>query len=372
MTEPTTGSLLVTVATTGRVLDRDGYTLTVQGATPVPIAASGSITLSQVPAGTATLSLTDVAENCQVQGGASVSATITAGGSEQVAFTVICQADRVAFLAPQPTGFALFTERSDGTGRRLLVGPVSLSRIAWSPDGHRIAYTAPAVPGATGGGGHVWVVDTGTGAATRLTTQRFLNTEPTWSPDGTRVVFRSQEQGKANCDLWMMNADGSGANALTQTAGYGLCLRQPDWSPDGTRVAFVTTGLAGSMVLQWVDPATMTFGSAQERSVSSFGANWSPSSSHMTTTSTEWVNGNLVWTVYTVTRDGSAQQRVTHAPGSIYGAVDWVSENRVGYSVHLVDGGQSTYEVWTIGVDGSGLARSPVGAGLDPVWPAWQ
>lgn len=58
------------------------------------------------------------------------------------------------------------------------------SKLAWSPDGSTIAFTA-----GTEGQAGIWGVDTGTGAVARLFPDAF---DPAWGPDG-RIAFASWE-----------------------------------------------------------------------------------------------------------------------------------------------------------------------------------
>jgi hypothetical protein len=365
--QPELGTVQVTIATTGRVLDRDGYSVALGATTQATI--NGTAAFSQVAAGAHTVTLDGVAENCQVQGASTANVTVTSGGTAQASFAVVCQANRVAYLAHDANGvLSLFTERTDGTDRRRLVGPVVDSRIAWSPDGYRIAYTAPGL------GEQVWVVDAFTGTATQLTTERYRNTEPSWSPNGGSIVFRSQDEGFAHCDLWMMRADGSSQRALTSTAGFGMCLTFPDWSPDGTKIEFVTRGSAGSRVLQWADSTATTFGAAPATTPapSPGGASWSPSSARVAFSATTLTDTGFSPAVYTSLYDGTDLQRVVITTGTIDSGIAWVNNTTLGYSLRTVSGGVATHEVWTIGADGTGAARSPVGAGLNATWVRWQ
>ena len=88
---------------------------------------------------------------------------------------------------------------------------------AWSGDGRRIAFQAGSLDPAdsTKHLGHIWVMDLGTGALTRLAphTEAYLDETPSWFPDGKRIAFQSNRSGRM--EVWVMNADGSEARQLT-------------------------------------------------------------------------------------------------------------------------------------------------------------
>jgi len=84
-----TGSVDVTVATTGEDIDSDGYTVTL-GTDERPIAVDGSVTFAGLEAGIYAVTLGDVAENCDVAGSNPVSAPVVFGPPVEIAFAVAC------------------------------------------------------------------------------------------------------------------------------------------------------------------------------------------------------------------------------------------------------------------------------------------
>jgi len=94
---PTTGSITVTTSTTGLDLDLDGYTVTVDGSTSTSksIATnSGStgVTFPGLSVGNHGVVLSRVASNCSVTGGNSQTASVIAGDTTPIAFSVTCTA----------------------------------------------------------------------------------------------------------------------------------------------------------------------------------------------------------------------------------------------------------------------------------------
>jgi len=104
--------------------------------------------------------------------------------------------------------------------------------LAWSPDGHRLAFGGVSIGGAGGYDGlHVVDLRTGSTAIIRplKTTERDW-LDLAWAPDGRRLAFVS------NWTIFVLNADGTGFRLLdTGTAGHD---RAPTWSHDGKRLAY--------------------------------------------------------------------------------------------------------------------------------------
>jgi hypothetical protein len=86
---PPTGSLTVTAATTGVDLDTE-YRASI-GQTTLDVPANGNVTFTNVAVGSASVSLSDVADNCDVQGSNPVSVTVSASAMASAAFTVACE-----------------------------------------------------------------------------------------------------------------------------------------------------------------------------------------------------------------------------------------------------------------------------------------
>jgi eukaryotic-like serine/threonine-protein kinase len=98
---------------------------------------------------------------------------------------------------------------------------------ALSPDGKHVA--ANRLDRASGNW-DVWVVDSSTGLADRLTTDPARDADPIWSPDGTEVVFSSDRDGIQS--LYRKTVGGSARETrILQVANVSL-LVPSDWSHD--------------------------------------------------------------------------------------------------------------------------------------------
>ena len=85
------GSLTVTTSTTGDNVDPDGYTVTLDGTSSLPMGTNASVTIT-VPVGAHPVALSGVAANCTVGGENPSTVTVPADGAAATTFTVTCSA----------------------------------------------------------------------------------------------------------------------------------------------------------------------------------------------------------------------------------------------------------------------------------------
>lgn len=216
--------------------------------------------------------------------------------------------------------YLLYTAKADGSGKHALTkdrGTASSERglhyqidPAWSRDGTRIAF-ASSRDGPT----HLFVVRlAGKLTTMRLTSGKSEDTHPSWSPDGRRIAFTRSGPSR----VMVMNADGSGAHRLT---GDLAEEDDPAWSPDG----------------RWI---------AYDRRVP----------------------GSTVKEIWIARPDGSVVHQVTKL-----GATSWwptwsPDSKRIAFTSDKRGG---TYAIYSIGVDGKGLAVES-STSSDEFEPAWS
>ncbi|MBA3872674.1 MAG: hypothetical protein ABI970_13065 [Chloroflexota bacterium] len=109
--------------------------------------------------------------------------------------------------------------------------PIAYSSLAWSPDGHFIAFAAYDAPRRQGGQ-ELYTLNLMDGSVRRLTTDTNVDESPSWSPDGSALVFTSAVAGYN--ELFIMDVASGERRRLTYyTNGY-----LPNWSPDGKSIVF--------------------------------------------------------------------------------------------------------------------------------------
>ena len=173
--------------------------------------------------------------------------------------------ERIAFLRydPDRPQAELMTIAPDGSGLTLVkdfnvAGPAVPNtamgtRLAWSPDGSKIAFGDMAVPE------DLWVVDMTSGLIEVLVGDLYSDTgNPSFSPDldpstpgyQGRVVYQAQTAqtgGNADTvDLVLIDVAGDGAGGLVADESSVAVIslpsvqRWPAWSPDGNSIAFLS------------------------------------------------------------------------------------------------------------------------------------
>lgn len=147
-------------------------------------------------------------------------------------------------LLPLATAAPAFAQQSRGeSGRVPLFASDSLdlqNRVALSPDGRWLAFSAMETPGTAS----LWIKPVGGGAPTRLTSSGRWDQDPVWSPAGDRLFFvsnrpaRAGDQSSYGMVLPIDPASGRAAGVPRQvTADPVRGGVHP--SPDGTLLAYM-------------------------------------------------------------------------------------------------------------------------------------
>jgi hypothetical protein len=360
---PSQAAISVTISTTGRPLDRDGYTVRVTGDSVGHVGVDDGVTIHGVPLGRHAVSLDGLRHNCTVDGGESRTVELRAGATVSVSFAVTCAPTDIAFVARAygdgPWG--LYVQRGSGAPE-LLVPRVDISRVTWSPDGHKIAYT---VPFGFIGGTDLWYFDVDSMKGMRVDVPGAAR-HPNWSPDGQRLVFVMARQGTYP-EIWTSRLDGRGAVNLTFEAGVSRSL--PAWSPDGSRIAYVRWRDGDSMDREiW----TMNADGSDARFVTKIccgGENssftWSRDGARIIFSAAQredaW--GPAAYQIYSVNRDGSNRVKLTSDSLSRWTPAE-LSDGRIGFNRYG--------ETWTMNADGSDARSVDTVPWIEKISLTWQ
>lgn len=102
-----TGALEVVVSTSGVNQDSDGYTVVIDGAQSQNVTANDTITFAGLAAGSHSVSLEGIAENCTAGGLNPASINVALGSTAQASFDVSCTATQQITVTTQSTGTQL-------------------------------------------------------------------------------------------------------------------------------------------------------------------------------------------------------------------------------------------------------------------------
>ncbi|MFW6085033.1 MAG: hypothetical protein ACODAA_07460, partial [Gemmatimonadota bacterium] len=341
--EPTTGTIEVSVETTGELLDPDGYVVTLDGGEELALAANDSGSFEDVDEGDHEVALSEMASNCAVSGASSRTVSVSAGATTTVAFEVVCEPTGAVEISTTTGGDTLdadgYTVTLDG-GEELAAAPngtVTFENVA--PGDHEVViggvqanctvdagasrivtvadetvavdYAISCEPAVIDrvvfsslrdGDLEIYSVRTDGSGLTRHTMNTDANDEADVSPDGTRLTFR------ATFDVAVKTIGESGYTVLAGPSGSAF---SPEWSPDGSRIAFSNNlGDGGEIFVMAPDGSDLvqlTDNTATERDPA-----WSPDGSRIAFESTR-SGASEIWVM---DADGSNPTRITGLTGT--------------------------------------------------------
>ena len=398
------GSVRVVAITTGPDADPDGYTVLVEGV-GYPLAVNGTATLAGIGEGSRQVTLTGVTPNCVVADGPTRTTFVQLGGTAEVVFSVGC----VAFgtveatvtttgVSIDPDGFAVnLQSASVGFSQSVAVDPndsVVFDRLRPADDYHATLVGVNANCAVTGGAIRAFTLDAGATARPtfavvcevprtfaferegdiytmstdgtglrRLTTDPFLDGEPSWSSTG-KVAFTSLRHAQ-DAELYVMNDDGSNATRLTTSAGVD---NTPSWSPDGQKLVFRSTRDFNSEIYVVNADGTgllrLTDNAANDREPA-----WSTTGKIAFVSDRDHASGEI----YVMNQDGSNVVRLTHND-SVEATPAWSPDgSMIAFSREVDCDFACTYDVFVMNADGSAQGRLATGwqtyqHNSDPAW----
>src|SRR6201982_2233763 len=119
----------------------------------------------------------------------------------------------------------------------------SVSGVAASPDGKRLAYTVVMRDRPGRRYGQLWIMDLSTQKSLRVGGDKDGGGSGVWSPDGKWIAFSGHQGDKGG--LFVVRLDGSEVTFLAEAHGTNSPLpgmgNEISWSPDSKQIAFVSS-----------------------------------------------------------------------------------------------------------------------------------
>ena len=250
--------------------------------------------------------------------------------------------------------FGVYVMNADGSGENIATsGPGVHFRVAWSPDGSRLAFTKSA-------DGHyqIFVVNPDGSGETDLTNNTFHDSWPSWSPDGNRIVFESRRDG--NSEIYGMNPDGTGATRLTDNPGFD---GNPAWSPDGTRIAFLSRRDGNrQLYVMNADGTGATNLTGDMGHLLGRDYAWSPDGTRIAFEARSDVRSR--GEIYVMNADGSSVKNLTNDPAWDYAPVWSPDGSRIAFARTYGD----DWALYVMNADGSGATNLALGEAPFSSW----
>lgn len=346
---PGEGSVAVTITTTGTDQDPNGYQISVDGMASVNVPSNGTQTLTRVPAGTRTVTVSGIASNCTLAGDNPRSVTVTRNATTQLTLAVTCnQIVGSVRVITVTTGTLI-----DPNGFQVRAGTGTSSFV---PSNGQIVLTN-VVPGAQPVTlENVASYCTVSGANPRTTTvvaDQQVDVTFNVTCNGVRqIAFASDRDSPVpftQHNVYLMNEDGTGVVRVTNSSTLEI---PSGWHPDGQLLAFTSNLTGGGDVY-----SVLFNGTSRVRLTTSDAADFAPSYSP---------NGQKI--VFSSSRDGPRNIYSMNADGT--GVVRLTSGNvsdlqpsfspdgtRILFYSNRDGGGGEVNDIYVMNADGTGVVR---------------
>jgi dipeptidyl aminopeptidase/acylaminoacyl peptidase len=263
------------------------------------------------------------------------------------------QHERILFVQGNDVTHLRAVAPGGGPGQRLSDPAFGVMSPDWSPDGTQIAFVS-----SVRGSADIYVMNAdGTGIRPFAAGRRGEG-YPAWSPDGTRIAYTIENR------LYVRRID-DGATHRLDAAGVGIY--QPSWSPDGRRIAY-SVDRRGQTAHIWVVPAlggrprALTAGEVRDVDPA-----WSPGGRFIAFIRHDDIVSPLrhLWLMQA---NGASPHPLLADPESHASPAWSPTGGRIAFSRGL----EEATELYTVGLDGTGLRRLTANALADdePDWAA--
>lgn len=352
----------ITTATTGSLVDPDGFTYSIDGGAAQAIGHNESKSVTVGTSGNHTIQLGGMPVNCSVSGGSTKTVNVSAGTPATASFAVVCinlptpVNGKIVFESDRSGNFEVYVMNEDGTNVVNLTNNSALDyEPDWSPDGSKIAFVSRRT-----GSDEIYVMNADGSGLTQLTATIGTDRAPAWSPDGSKIAWESKRDG--NDEIYVMNANGSSETNLTK---HFADDSHPAWSPDGTRIAFHSDRDANKGYEVYVMNPNGTGVVNLTNNAADFDARpaWSPDGSKLAFVSSR--DGNLE--IYMMNANGSGQTRLTSHP-ELDSYPEWSPD---GSSIAFRSDRTGNVEIYMMKADGSSPANRTNNQATD-CHPSWK
>jgi Tol biopolymer transport system component len=359
-----TGSIEVSTATSGADLDPNGFTIQVDGGSPVAVTANGTALIEGVLGGDHSVTLGGVSSNCIVAGQNPRTLQVTTGGpnrdTARTTFDASCVAvQKIAFTRYGDVP-AIAVSYGDGSNA---VGLLEGKAPTWSPDGTRIAYTGVTCEYYYGCWSYGLYVMQADGSGPLGLTGDGSDADPAWRSDGARIAFTRFSGGRYT--IFAVNADGSAPAAVAIPSSV-TTASQPDWSPDGTRLAFTCQDASGNVDICLVNADGTGFVRLTSDPARDAGPAWKPDGSSIAFTTSRFSG---IQEIAVMNPDGSGVTRVTTGSGAYQPA--WSPDGtRIAFAAFACNiyTGCTALGLAVVNADGTGRMALTNGSDYDPSW----
>lgn len=349
---PQPGPLRIVVSTTGVHPDADGYQVSLDGGTAIPVPANDSIDYASVAGGSHSLDLSGVATNCSQLGPDPLPVLVHGPSVTRVEIEVGCQQDLILYAR----GAFLVTMFEDGSGQTTISKPANFAADgpSWSPDGSQIVFSGGTTQF------NIRVVPLGQPLDQSIAiTAGIQDYRPAWAPDGSRIAYT---KGGIRRDIYLVTPLGVDLGQVSDAATGSDEVG--NWSPDGAQLVFESTRDGdGEIFVTQVDGSGVT--QLTTDTTADFRPAFSPDGNQIVFVSARTGVGQS--RLYLMQSDGNGVVQLT--PDSL--VVDnpaWSPDGqRIAFQGY---GSDATTSIWRINADGSGLVRltSDLNYNHDPSW----
>ncbi|MDP6436796.1 MAG: Tol-Pal system beta propeller repeat protein TolB [Gammaproteobacteria bacterium] len=136
--------------------------------------------------------------------------------------------------------FRLIVADADGeNAKTMMESSQPIMSPAWSPDGRKLAYVS-----FENNQSQVWVQIIRTGARTRVSARKGVNSAPVWSPDG-RLLALTLSKGDGNLDIYTLRV---ATKRVKQLTTWPSIETEPNWSADGKHIYFTSDRSGGPQI----------------------------------------------------------------------------------------------------------------------------